>query len=169
MLAASSSNFLLPNWTFVAELLIFLIVLGVMAKFVLPQLSRAVTDRADGIRRAVQQTEALRSEAAQTTAERRRVLTQAREDARAMVDSAIIAAEEDRRNAVLRGQEEGRHMMEEARTTIAAERLRARRELHDNVPALIVAAAERVIGSQVERSRHAAVIAEAMAAVEGGS
>jgi F-type H+-transporting ATPase subunit b len=169
MLAASSSNFLLPNWTFVAELLIFLIVLGVMAKFVLPQMSRAVAERAEGIRRTVQQTEALRAEAARATAERRRVLTQAREDARAMVDSAIIAAEEDRRNAVLRGQAEGRQMMEDARATIAAERLRARRELHGNVPALVVAAAERVIGSEVDRSRHAATIAEAVAAVQGGS
>src|SRR5580658_7561817 len=114
MFAATNSNFLVPNWTFVAELLIFLVVLGVMARFVLPQLSRAVTDRTDGIRRAVQQAEARRAEAAAATAERRRVLTQAREDARAMVDAAIIAAEEDRRNAILRGQAEGARLMEDA-------------------------------------------------------
>jgi F-type H+-transporting ATPase subunit b len=169
MFAATNSNFLVPNWTFVAELLIFLVVLGVMARFVLPQLSRAVTDRTDGIRRAVQQAEARRAEAAAATAERRRVLTQAREDARAMVDAAIIAAEEDRRNAILRGQAEGARLMEDARGVIATERLRARHDLRDKVGTLIVAAAERVIGSHVDAGRHAAVIAEAVAAVESGS
>ena len=169
MLAASNSNFLVPNWTFVAELLIFLVVLGVMARLVLPQLARAVSDRAEGIRRAVQKAEALRADAARATTERRRVLTEAREDARAKVDSAIIAAEEDRRNAILRGQAEGAQMMEDAHRVVAEERRRARRELEANLPTLVVAAAERVIGSQVDPARHAGVIADAVAAAQGGA
>lgn len=166
MLLASSSNFLLPNWTFVAELLIFLVVLGVMAKVVLPPLTRAVTDRADGIRGSVQRADALRSEATRLAGERRTVLNEARLDARGSVDHAIREAEEERRAAQERGQAEYNRMLAEAVATISTERARVRGDMRDNLPALIAAAAERVIGSQVDVGRHAQVLADAAAAVE---
>ena len=40
-----TSNFLLPNGTFFAVLLIFLIVLGVIAKWVVPPISKVLAER----------------------------------------------------------------------------------------------------------------------------
>lgn len=166
MLVASSSNFLVPNWTFVAELLIFLIVLGVMARVILPPLQRSVAERADGIKRSVKRADAHRAEAARLTVERRTLLNEARLDARGEVDHAIREAEEERRAAQDRGHAEYNRLLGEAVAAIDAERTTARRGMRDNLPALIGAAAERVIGTQVDMARHPQVVADARAAVE---
>lgn len=165
----ASSNFLIPNWTFVAELLIFLIVLAVMARVVLPPVAGAVKERADGIRRSLQRAELLRSQAEEASAERRRILTEAREQARASVDEAIRAGDEERRAAQARAQAEQSRLLDEARAVIGAEQDVARRALRNNLSALIAAAAERVIGSEVDMARHAGVLEDAMAAAERGA
>jgi F-type H+-transporting ATPase subunit b len=161
---ASNSNFLIPNWTFVAELVIFLIVLGVMAFVILPPLDTALRDRSAGIRDEIQRAEAARSEAEQATRERRAVLGGAREEARRTVDEANRSAEAARQEARTRGQDEYTRILEQAASEVEVERGRARADLSDDIGALIVAAAERVIGSEVDPRRHSAVIATAVAA-----
>jgi F-type H+-transporting ATPase subunit b len=162
----ASSNFLIPNWTFVAELLIFLIVLGVMARVVLPPLGRSVAERADGIKRSVHRADSLRGGAARLTAERRTLLAEARLDAREEVDHAIRQAEEERRAAQDRGHAEYNRLLAEATSAISRERVMARQGMRTNLPALIAAAAERVIGTQVDIHKHSEVVADAMRAVE---
>jgi F-type H+-transporting ATPase subunit b len=162
----ASSNFLIPNWTFVAELLIFLGVLWVMARFVLPPVSNSVTERAEGIRRSIQRAELLRREADEASAERRRVLAEARDRARNTVDESVRGADEERREAQARAQAEQARLIEEAEAVISAEKDVALRDLRANLPALIAAAAERVIGTQVDITRHPDVVAEAVASAE---
>jgi len=41
----AAGNFLVPNGTFIAELLAFLIVLGVLWRYVVPPVSKAMNDR----------------------------------------------------------------------------------------------------------------------------
>jgi F-type H+-transporting ATPase subunit b len=165
---ASSGNFLIPNATFFAELIIFLIVFGVMAKWVLPPLQKAMADRAAGIRSEIHAAEAARAEAEHFSAERRQVLADARLAARGIVDEAARAAEEVREQARQRGQAERDRRLNEARSVIALERARARSEVSSQLGALVVAAAEAVIGSSVDPERHRSVINEAIAAAEAG-
>jgi F-type H+-transporting ATPase subunit b len=164
MLFASNSNFLIPNWTFVAELIIFLIVLGVMALVVLPPLNKALADRSGGIRDEIQRAEAARAAAEEATRERRAALAAAREQARGIVDGANRSAETARQDARARGQEEYARLLEQASAEVEYERRQARAELSDDIGTLVVAAAERVIGSEVNPKRHAPVIATAVAA-----
>jgi F-type H+-transporting ATPase subunit b len=161
-----ASNFLLPNYTFFAELLIFLIVFGVMARVILPPLQKSVGERADGIKRTVQRADAVRGDAARLVVERRTVLNEARLDAREDVDHAIRQAEEERRAAQDRGRVEYGRLLAEAVDKIAGEQVMARQGMRTNMPALITAAAERVIGTQVDIAKHSQVVADAMAAVE---
>jgi F-type H+-transporting ATPase subunit b len=165
---ASGGNFLIPNATFFAELIIFLIVFGVMAKWVLPPLQKAVADRAAGIRSEIHAAEVARAEAERLSAERRQVLGDARLKARGIVDDAARAAEQVREEARQRGQAERDRQLDKARTAIEIERTRARSEVSSQLGGLVVAAAEAVIGASVDPERHRAVIAEAIAASEAG-
>jgi F-type H+-transporting ATPase subunit b len=166
---ASNGNFLIPNATFFAELIIFVIVLGVMSKWVLPPLQKAVADRAAGIRAEIHAAEVARAEAERQSAERRRVLDDARLEARGIVDDAARAAEQAREEARQRGQAERDRRLEEARAAIDVESARARSDVSSQLGALVVAAAEAVIGSSVDPERHRAVINEAIAASEAGA
>lgn len=162
----ASTNFLIPNWTFVAELIIFLIVMAVMAKFILPPLGRAVEDRAANIRAEMQRAEAARAEAEQATRERHAVLARARTEARGLIDEATRQAEQVRTEARARGQEEYTRRLDAAQVSIDAERAAARSDLLDDLPALIVAAAEQVIRTEIDPRRHEAVIAGAIASAQ---
>ena len=42
---AATSNFLIPNATFIAELVAFVIILWIIAKYILPPIRKAMTDR----------------------------------------------------------------------------------------------------------------------------
>ena len=44
--SGSSASFLVPNATFIVELAIFLIIFGLVAKFIVPSLRRVLDERA---------------------------------------------------------------------------------------------------------------------------
>src|ERR1019366_4049218 len=86
--AASSGggNFLIPNGTFIVELVIFLVVLGFIAKWILPPLQEVGETRRARIRTSLQGAEQARAEAQNLTAERDRLLAEARVQARGILD-----------------------------------------------------------------------------------
>src|SRR6187431_1669951 len=49
-----TSNFLIPNGTFIVELIIFLIVLGVIGKFVVPPISKVLREREELLAKTVE-------------------------------------------------------------------------------------------------------------------
>src|SRR6202142_3860412 len=93
---ASSSgggNFLIPNGTFIVELVIFLIVLGIIAKWILPPLQEVAETRRVRIRIALQQAEQARAEAQTLAIESDRLLAEARVQARGIMDHANQGAD----------------------------------------------------------------------------
>ena len=74
----ASSNFLVPNATLIVEVVAFLIVLGFLGKYVLPVLNKALSERQEQIRTALEAAETARVEAAEAEAERQQTLDEAR-------------------------------------------------------------------------------------------
>src|ERR1700678_683478 len=86
--ASTSSNtpiFIVPNGTFFAELILFIVVLGVVAKFILPPIQQAMDERAKTIRAALQASDEGHVEAERLRTERIEVLTSARSEARSIL------------------------------------------------------------------------------------
>ena len=79
----ATSNFLVPNFTLVFELIAFLVVLGVIGWTVLPILSKALTERQDQIRGELEAADKAKADAEDADAERRSELEEARRHARA--------------------------------------------------------------------------------------
>ncbi len=131
-----ASLFLLPDFTFVLELIAFLLVLGFIAKYVLPPLNKAMAARADHIRNSIQAAEDARTEAEAAVVKRRELLELARGEARAIVDQANATADQLREEGRQRGQEEYERLLADARVEIEQERQRARDEVMEDVGAL---------------------------------
>lgn len=165
----TGSLFLLPNFTFVLELVVFLLVLGFIAKFVLPPLRQAMAEREGGIRRAVEAAEHARAEADRLARERREVLEAARQQARSIVDEANRAAESSRDEGRRRGQEEFERLVAAAEGDIDAARQSARDEVMGDLGTLVLHAAERVIGAGLDDQRHRSLVDEAISAVLAGN
>jgi F-type H+-transporting ATPase subunit b len=167
--APGTQNFLIPNGTFIVELVIFLIVLGIISKWILPPLQQVADARRARIRAGLQSAEDARIETQRILAERDRALNEARAQARTMIDEANQGAEEARERGRQRGQEEYERLLAASREATEEDCRRVRAELVQRLDTLVVAAAERVLGTTVDVSRHRALIDEAVATAAGAS
>ena len=170
LLAASngSNNFLLPNMTFFVELLAFLIILGLIARYILPPIQRAMNQRQEQIATALAQAEEAKREKLAADEEYQAKLEEARHEARTVIERANRMAEQLQQEARNKGQEEYDRVVARADADIQRATERAREELRLQVADLVIAAAERVIGEELDAERHRSLIEEAIAGVGTG-
>ena len=79
--------FIVPNWTFFVELILFVIVLGVVAKWILPPIQAALDERQQAVRGSMRAADEHRDEAHQLDQERGVVLEGARGEARRLLET----------------------------------------------------------------------------------
>jgi len=161
----ATSNFLVPNGTFIVVLLAFIVVLGVIAKFVLPVLNAALTERQGQIRGELEAADKAKADAEEADAERRTVLEQARTQAREIVSQAQTTADRIVGSATAEGQAVHDRIVASAEAEVVVARQAAVEEVTARVGEIVLAAAERVIGREIKASDHQDLINEAIAAV----
>ncbi|MGH3247411.1 MAG: F0F1 ATP synthase subunit B [Trebonia sp.] len=144
--ALAGGNFLIPNMTFVVELAAFVIVLGVLWRYVIPPVQQAITVRQEIARKLVsdrQEVEQLLEKArtAHQTAlagarhEAARLRARAEEQRREIVEGASTAAEARAAEIISRGQ-----------ARLEAERRQAIRRLKAELGNVAVELAEKILG-----------------------
>ncbi|HZM55192.1 MAG TPA: F0F1 ATP synthase subunit B, partial [Acidimicrobiales bacterium] len=161
----ATSNFLVPNGTFIVVLLAFILVLGVIAKYVLPVLNKALTERQDKIRGELEAADKAKADAEQADAERRAVLDQARAQAREIVAQANTTGDQIKVKAEADGQAIHDRIVQAADAEVVIARRAAVEEVTARVGEIVLAAAERVIGREIRSADHQDLIDEAIAAV----
>lgn len=161
----SSSNtpiFIIPNGTIVVEVVLFIIILGIVAKFILPPIQKVMDERDATIKGALDASQEGLLEARRIDEERRATLERARATARASLEAAASQAESLRADARARAQAEHDRLVTEAEATLRAEGQRVRAELASRLEAVVIAGAERVVGVQVDPGSHRQVIDQAI-------
>jgi F-type H+-transporting ATPase subunit b len=162
---ASNSNFLVPDGTFIAELISFLLILGFIAKWVLPPLNRAMQARQEQIRSSLEAADEAKTEADETRAQRQGIIDEARQQAREIVAQANRGADQVRADGQARGQQEYERLVASADAEIALARQRALDEITSRVGALVLSVARQVIEREIDAQRHRALIDEAVSAL----
>jgi F-type H+-transporting ATPase subunit b len=81
-------NFLVPDATFVIEMVAFIVVLVVMTRYVVPRIRRAMAERQNSIAAALAAADAAAHKTESARAEAARILAEARRDASAITDQA---------------------------------------------------------------------------------
>jgi F-type H+-transporting ATPase subunit b len=153
------------NATLLAEVIVFVIMLLILARYAYPPIIRAADARQRQIEEGLRASEeaqkrllAVRDEVEQTIAEAR---DQAREVIARAHKEAAAEAEEMRERA----RREAQAQVEKARGDIGVERDRAIQELRAQMSALVVEAAGRVIKQTVDEKAHRRLIEESLAEV----
>ena len=162
----ASSNFLVPNTTFIVELVIFLVVLGVLAKYVLPYLTRALDERQHTIDRAISDAEDAKRRAKELEEEHVKMLEQGREDARRLRDEAAKVGEQLRQDLQKKGEEDYQRMVSSATADIQASARKAAEDLRAQVSDLVVSVVERVLREGVTLADQQRLIDQAIAELE---
>ena len=150
------------NGTLVAELIAFLIMLYVLARYAYPPIIRAAEKRqnqiVEGLKAAAEAEQRLR--AVQTEVEQ--TLNEARSQAREVIGRAhqeATAEAEDIRN---RGRREAEAQVTRAREEIGAERDLALQDVRSQLGELVVEASSRVLGQAIDQSAHQRLIDESI-------
>jgi F-type H+-transporting ATPase subunit b len=161
----TASIFLVPNGTFIVELVVSIILLLAIYKWVLPPINKAMQERQEKIRLSLEAADQARADAEAADDERRNVLEQARQQAREIVATANRTAEQVRADMTARGQAEYDRIVGNADVEIALARQRAVEEAASRMGQVVMEVVERVIGREVNLDVHRDLIDEAVTAL----
>ena len=163
------SNFLIPNATLLVEIVAFLVVLGFLAKKVLPILNKVIEERQEQIRSSLASAEEARAEADESREQRAKILDDARKQGRDIVAQANATADRVKAEAIEKGQAEHDRLVNSAEAEITLARRRAVEEVSEQLTALVVSTARQVIGREVDAANHRDLIDAAVEALRSSS
>jgi len=144
-----AGNFLVPNGTFIAELIAFLIILGVLWRYVVPPVSKAMTERQELIKNQLDEGQRASERLKQAEADYREALEQAKTTAAQIRDQARADAAAIREEILERAQQERDRVLETGREQLATERQTLIRELRADLGNLAVELAGRILGESL--------------------
>jgi F-type H+-transporting ATPase subunit b len=156
------------NGTVIVEILTFLLMLAVLARYVYPRLVEVAEARQRAIAEQLREAESAKTEAEAALKEAQAKLDDARKTAQGVVDGASKSGEQLRQELRQKAEEESRRIVESARKEIEAERDQAVRSARTEVASLVVAATEKVVGETLDERKHHQLIERAIQEVAGG-
>jgi F-type H+-transporting ATPase subunit b len=157
--------FLLPNGTFFVELIVFIVLIMIIGKKIIPPVTGAMAERQERIRASLDAADQARADATAADDERRAVLEEARQKAREIVAQANRTAEAVRVDFQTRGQAEFDRIVGGAEAEVALARQHAVEEASNRLGEITMDVVARVIGRPVNAEAHQDLITEAVSAL----
>ncbi len=156
------------NGTVIVELITFLLMMAVLARWVYPEIVRLAEARQGMITEQLTAAEKARADAEARLKEAEANLTEARKTAQSVIEAATKSGEQLRQESKQKAEDEAKRLTGAARKEIEAERERAIQSVRNEVAGLVVAATEKVIGETLDAGKHKQLIERAIAEVASG-
>lgn len=162
---AESASLLDLSASFIAEVIAFVVMILILARWVYPRIIAAAEARQRQIGEQLAAAERARQEAEGRLGEAEASLHQARNQAAEIIEGAGRSGEQLRAELRSRAEEDARRIMQNSRREIEAERQKAIDSVRGEVADLVVTATEKVVGESLDDERHRKLIADAIAQV----
>jgi len=169
MFLSEDASIITVNGTFLLELVAFIVMVAVMAKFMYPAIAKVATERQKLISDQLEQAERQRDEAIKKLAEAEAKLTAARAQADEVIAGASRSGEQIRGELRSKGEEEAARLLDKARKDIESARQTAVDSVREQVADMVVLATERVIHETIDKEKHRKLIDEAINEVKVGA
>ena len=156
------------NGTVIVELITFLVMLAILARYVYPEVVKLAEARQRAIAEQLKEAEAARAEAEERLKEAEARLNEARHTALTVIEGANRSGEQMRQELKTKAEEDSRRILDAARKEIEVERDQAVRTVRSEVASLVVSATEKVIGVTLDERRHKELIEHAIQEVASG-
>ena len=161
----ADAGLLTINATFWIELVAFVLMIGVLARYVYPRVIEAAEARQRSIAAELEDAEKSRLEAEARLKEAEARLDEARKTAQTMIEGATRSAEQLRQELKQKAEDDAKRLLEAARKEIVAERDQAIQSVRNEVAGLVISATEKVIGETLDAAKHKQLIERAIAEV----
>jgi F-type H+-transporting ATPase subunit b len=145
-----TSNFLIPNGTFLIELAAFLLLFFLLTRYIIPFINRAMTRRQEAIRKEFAELDQARADANAAEAEFKAQIADARHEAARIREEAREQGAQIVSEMRQQGESEKARIIDGAHTQIAAERQQAVASLRAEVGTLATTLAGRIVGESLE-------------------
>ena len=145
-----ANNFLVPNATFIAEVIAFAIIIWVLAKYVIPPINAAMTARQEAIRKQFADLEEAEGDARKAEADYKEQLNNAKHEAARIREEAREQGAQIVQDARDKAQTEADRIIEHAHTQIEADRKAAFASLRRDVGSLATTLAGRIVGESMD-------------------
>jgi len=169
MYLAGEAGVITINGTVIVELVTFLVMLAILARYVYPEIVKVAEARQRQIAEQLKEAEEARAAAEQRLKEAEEKLNDARKTAQGVIDAASKSADQLRQEMRQKAEEESKRTVEAARKEIEAERDSAVRSVRSEVASMVVAATEKVIGETLDDDKHRQLIDNAIREVASGN
>jgi F-type H+-transporting ATPase subunit b len=146
---AESNNFLVPNATFIAEFIAFLLILGFLGRFVLPKIQDALRQRQELIRKQVEEAEATKAKLAEAEDAYKNALTEARIEAAQIRENARAEAQRTVEELRAAAHEESARIVARGEEQLARQRTAIVNELRAEIGTLAVELSEKIIDQRL--------------------
>jgi F-type H+-transporting ATPase subunit b len=145
-----ASNFLVPNGTFIVELIAFAIIVWLLAKYVIPPINRAMTARQEAIRRQFAELDEAEADARKAEADYKEQLNNAKHEAARIREDAREQGAQIVQDAREKAHAEADRIIEHAHAQIEADRKAAFASLRRDVGSLATTLAGRIVGESMD-------------------
>jgi F-type H+-transporting ATPase subunit b len=149
-------------WTFG----IFLLLMVLLWRFAWPSILKSVEERERRIQKQLEDAEHANAEAQRLLEEHRKTIAAARTEAQDMIAKAKQVAQKERETLLAKAREEYEALLVRARKDIEAEKDKALVELRREAVDLSIAAASRVIESNLDTEANRKLVANYLASLE---
>jgi F-type H+-transporting ATPase subunit b len=166
LLAAAPLGPLQVNATLVVELIAFLVMLGILGRWVYPPVIRAAEARQRQVAEQLEAAKKARKEAEAHLQEADAAIQEARAQAGQIIERANRAAEQVQQEAQEKAREEARRIVEGASRDIDAERQRAIQSIRLQMADIVTEAVRRIVGESLDGERHRELIEATIEQVE---
>ncbi len=146
---AQDNNFLLPNATFFVELVLFLVLFAVVARYIVPPLSKAMQERDEMVRKAARDRDEATKQLRQAEERYQSELSDARVEAARVRDEARAEAQKIRDEMKEKADQEVAKLRERGEQQLTEQRTEAMRQLRGDIGGLSSQLAERVVGRRL--------------------
>jgi F-type H+-transporting ATPase subunit b len=153
--AEASSNFLIPNATFFAEVFAFLIILFIIGKYVLPPLQKVMNERQGIVHQSIEDADNARLQLENAQAEYQRALTEARTQAAQIRENATAEAQRIADDMHAQARDESARIVARGEELLANQRQATVRELRAEIGTLAVDLASKIVGETLQDDQRA--------------
>lgn len=148
------------NATLIAQLIVFLLLVGFTMKFVWPPIMKALDERARRVAEGLSAADKAKADLAQANQRVEAQLSSARTDAAQRLADAERLAQSMIEEAKGRASEEGAKIVATAKAEAEQEALKARELLREQVAVLAVKGAEQILRREVDAGVHAELLSQ---------
>lgn len=145
----AANNFLLPNATFIAELVAFIIILGIVARYIMPRLQGPLRERQAMIRKQVEDSEEAKRRLGEAERAYQNALTEARTEAAQIRENARAEAQRTVEDLRTQAQEESARIIARGEEQLTSQRSAIVRELRAEIGTLAVELSEKIVSQRL--------------------